>query len=304
VSLRAGSSDDLLNVHVYEGEEGNPEHNRHLGTLRITGAQVRRAIPIDQEIQVTLTVNTSRNTTAQAYIPLLDESFHEVLTVTATPMPHANELAGELARLEQAWEGLSADAEHGELPGEPIGRHLEDAARELEAAQGGDPGALVKADRLIREAQAAMANAIKATELPRQLEALDEIELETQRVTEKYGEPAEREQFRGLQQDARRARERRDGRLCREVGERFEQLYWAVLFRQDGFWVGTFQDLAERGQFTDSREAKTLLDQGTALLQAHDMARFRDVVRRLWTLVPRDTRRETAARVSSAGIKA
>jgi hypothetical protein len=40
-----------------------------------------------------------------------------------------------------------------------------------------------------------------------------------------------------------------------------------------------------------------------ALLQAHDMARFRDVVWRLWKLVPQEAQRETAARVSSSGIR-
>lgn len=301
LALKPGSADQVLNIKVYEGEHEIPEHNRHLGTLKVTGRQVQRAVPLNAEIQVTLSVDASRHAAAQAYIPVLNETFREVLKEQIAPKPDVNQLSAELERIEAQWREASPVA-NADTTAE-VNQQLTEVTVELAAAYGGDPGALEKADRLIREVQASLANVSKVAETPRLLESLEEAREKTRRIVSQFGTAPEHEQLRALEADAERAHARQDPRLCQDATTRLWKLYWQVLFRQDGFWVGVFQDLTEQGRFTDDARAQALIKEGSRLLQAHDMARFREVTKRLWDLVPEETQQETAQRVSDAGIK-
>jgi molecular chaperone DnaK len=288
---------------VLEGEHDNPEQNRHLGTLRISGTQVRRPVLANAEIHVTLSVDASRHVAAQAYIPLLDDTVEEVLKDMVVPQADPNHLAAEIENIEARWTAVrQSDPPSGEVATR-IDNHLTQAAVELAAAHGGDPGALEKAERHLQELQALLANSDKALEVTATLADLNQAQTEAHRAVHQYGDPRDHEALRALEADATRARDRRDPRLCADTTERLWRLHWNVLFRQDGFWVGVFQDLAERGQFTDLNRARALLAEGSRLLQAHDMDRFREVIRQLWSLVPQEAQQETAKRVTDAGIK-
>jgi hypothetical protein len=91
--------------------------------------------------------------------------------------------------------------------------------------------------------------------------------------------------------------------LCQNATKRLWSLYWQVLFRQDDTPIGIYQDLAERGRFTDPDRAQALMVECRRLLQAHDMGRFRELVWQLWGLVPQEAKRETGKRITDAGIK-
>lgn len=219
------------------------------------------------------------------------------------PKPDLNELAAEAQHLATQWEGMVQAGRVPEDTAFQVDRNLTQVSVELAAAQGGDPGALEKADCIIREMQAEIANVTKTGETPLLIDTLDYARAETQRVVHQHGNAGDHEQLRGLEGDADRARQRQDPRLCQDATKRFWSLYWQVLFRQDGFWVGTFQDLAERGRFTDSSRAQALIVEYRRLLQAHDMGRFRELVWQLWRLVPEEAQQATAKRVTDAGIK-
>lgn len=302
-SLNPGSAEHVLNIHVYEGEHENPEHNRPLGTLRITGVQVRRMVPANAEIQVTLSIDASRIPTAQAYIPILDETFREILKDKITPKADPDRLTADLEDLEGDWQTINKGVGIEPETRAQLEHQITQTQVELAAARGGDSGAAEKADRLIREIRASLANLSKAGELPRALQGLDEAQIKTRDVVGQYGTSADQDELRGLEADADRARQRKDSRLCQEIATRLWGLYWRVLFRQDGFWVGVFQDLAEQGRFKDPERARLLLVEGSRALQTHDMSGFREITRELWNLVPEETQQETKKRVSDAGIK-
>jgi len=302
-TLQPGSATDALNIHVLEGEHDNPEQNRHLGTLGIPGTQVRRAVPVNAEVHVTLSVDASRHVTAQAFIPLVDETIEEVLKDVVAQQADPNQLAAELQTIESQWTAVQQSDRPSSEVTTRIDDHLTQATVELAAAHGGDPGALAKAERHVQELQALLASSNKTLELNASLADLIQAQTESRRVVQQYGDQQNHEGLRALEADADRARDRRDPRLCADTTERLWRLYWSVLFRQDGFWVGVFQDLADRGQFTDPTRAKALLAEGSRLLQAHDMEQFREVTRQLWSLVPQEAQQATAKRVSDSGIK-
>jgi molecular chaperone DnaK len=302
-ALQPGSSDHVVNIHLFEGEYENPQDNRHLGTLKILGTQVRRPVPLNTDIEVTLSVDASRHPTVRAYIPLLDQTFQDILTGMIAPKPNPEDLAAEAEKLEAQWEAVVKAAQVPSDTASQIDSQLTQVGVELAAAHGGDPGALEKADRLIREMRAEIANLTKASETPKLIADLDYARAETQREVHKHGNDGDHEQLRGLEADADRARERQDPRLCQDATKRLWSLYWQVRYRQDSTWIEIYQDLAERGRFTDPDRAQALMVECRRLLDAHQMGRFREVVRQLWGLVPEEAQEETKEHVSDAGIK-
>ncbi len=73
--LLAGDSKSLLRIPVVEGESNQSDRNRLIGQMEIRGDKIRRDVPADQEIQITLKMDESRDIVVDVYIPYLDEEF-------------------------------------------------------------------------------------------------------------------------------------------------------------------------------------------------------------------------------------
>ncbi len=103
--VRAQHGEEVLAIHVVEGEYERPELNRHVGTVTITGAQLTRELAKDSPIEITLKVDQSRNVQVSAYIPLFDQTITEVLVnkfkPSEDPVEVRNKLDKELERISQ-----------------------------------------------------------------------------------------------------------------------------------------------------------------------------------------------------------
>jgi len=69
-------SNDSINIVIYEGELfESPDSNEILSNLPINGNEIKRPIPINTSIVVTLNINSSRILNATAYVEILDQEF-------------------------------------------------------------------------------------------------------------------------------------------------------------------------------------------------------------------------------------
>jgi len=68
--LRPGIKEDLIRIPIYEGQVGTRAiHNEYAGQLVITGDDIPRFLPKDSEVQVTVSVDSSRRPSVKAYFP-------------------------------------------------------------------------------------------------------------------------------------------------------------------------------------------------------------------------------------------
>lgn len=65
--------DSLLPIIVLEGESENPENNTYVCSLGVNGKELPHDLPIGTEIDVTLSMNESRELSASYYIPSIDK---------------------------------------------------------------------------------------------------------------------------------------------------------------------------------------------------------------------------------------
>ena len=72
---------------IQPGEKGGAYHvhseREHL-ILIIKGDAVRRDLPVDSEIEITLIIDESRIVHTKAFIPILDEEFNDILNLEKT----------------------------------------------------------------------------------------------------------------------------------------------------------------------------------------------------------------------------
>ncbi len=75
------SEKGILYVEITEGESTYAENNIHIGTLTIPNKDLRRDLPVDTEIEVTIEESNDRKIFAHCYIPFTKQSFEAEIQV-------------------------------------------------------------------------------------------------------------------------------------------------------------------------------------------------------------------------------
>lgn len=75
--VKSGDSGTLLRIPVVEGNNTRADRNQLIGYLEVYGDNIRRDVPIGNELEVTLSIDESRKMRVNAYVPILDEEFEK-----------------------------------------------------------------------------------------------------------------------------------------------------------------------------------------------------------------------------------
>src|ERR1039458_12229 len=103
-AIRKGERTAVLRIPVCEGEASKADRNRHVGTLVISGENIKRDLPLHSEVEVTLDIDASRIIKVRAYVPILDSDFEATLRMTISPREPVEvrkDVEAELQRLDE-----------------------------------------------------------------------------------------------------------------------------------------------------------------------------------------------------------
>ena len=309
--VRPGESNDMLNIHVREGESGISKRNRHLGTLCITGEKVRRPIPEDAKIDIVICVDKSRQVTAEAYIECLDQQFKDVLKDKIAPKPDPILLSKELKKEEERLAELKQDIQRTgdtslqqKLSDANVGSKIDEIKDDLQAAKGGDPDAVEKVDRRIKDLQILLDPLEHLAEWPAELAKFNAISQDCQNTVNAYGNNDDKDRLNTLRKESDKVISDKDTKKLQRLSEDMLQVYWNVLFRQDGFWINVFQDIKNKSvNYSDKTRAQELIREGNMSLQRQDLESLKTIVGQLWELMPKEKQDEVGKRVSDSGLR-
>lgn len=305
-AIRQGQSGDLIKIPVIEGERELADRNHLIDFLEIKAENIRRDLPVGSEVEITLSIDTSRIIHAKAYVPLLDEEFPATIDLKnkgVKPERLSAERDAEMRRLrglqekagnagEESAQKMLADVENSLLP------EVEDTL----AAAKADPDAAAKCEKRLLELKVKLDEAADNLEWPslvaeaRQwLEWLDGI-------VQQHGTDAHREKAAELSEQTEEIIEgKKMDRLRRKI-EQVQRLHDEVLFAQPGFWVYLFGELEkQKSKMRDQTRAIRLLDQGRGCVANNNVNGLRNVVAQLQDLLPRDVV-EAAQRGYQSGL--
>jgi len=312
-TVRPGENEDVLKIHLWEGESDIADRNRHLGTLQIKGTDVSRTLPENSEVEIIISVDQSRAVSAEAFIPLLDKKIGGIVTQKISPKIEPEHIKADLGGEEKRLNKIKQEIAHAndktienKLKQLNIPEGIEDIKTDMHAAEGGDHDAMEKADRNLKELKQKLDSIENLAKWPVTLKEYNEIVNDCEEIVSSYGNNDDKDQMSSLKKEAEKAIESKDVSRVKKIAEEMINVRWAVLFRDPRFWVSAFQEVKKDPgsfSFTDQVRAEELIDEGSVALQRQDLDSLKSIMFELWSLMPREEQERISDRVSDAGIR-
>ena len=310
-TVNPGEDENMVNIHVWEGESNIADRNRYLGTLKITGSEIKRIFPKNSEIEIIVSVDQSRIVTAEAFSPLLDQKFNKTLVNKVSPKLEPahieKELEGEEDRLKKLKhevylvndKNINQEFSDGE-----VNEEIDEIRNDIRAAKGGDPDAVEKAERGVKGLKQRLDSIEYLLNWPIALKQYNEIISNCKALVDKYGNDEDKDQLETIEKEAKKTINNKDLKRLKTITEEILGIRWAVLFRQPDFWVSAFQEIKnDPGRFTNQRRAEKLIEEGSLALQRQDLDSLKSIMLELWSLMPSEEQEKVGDRVSDAGIR-
>jgi len=291
--IRTGQSGDNLIIPIVEGENKlKADHNRHIGSLIIQSDKIRRTIPSNSEIEITLVIDTSRLVIAKAYVPIIDEEFEVVANLIIEP-GKISDLKSEFAKDKQKFEELSdkaaneTDSKALKILDQIISENMITEIENLLISGEVDPDSSLKAKNRILDFKTILDYAEEALEWPTLVKEAEEIITKAEDICDEYGDANDKQKFPLHKKEIQKAIEEKDSDLLRKRIAQMDSFYWSILLEQPGFWVGCFdyakEDISESKNKSESEDA---IRQGERAIQNNDVDGLKAAVRKLWELSP------------------
>ena len=299
VSIKKGESGMLLRIPVVEGENTKrADRNSRIGDLTIPGDKVKRDIPLGSEAEIIIDMDESRLVRVKAYIPILDESFENILKLDKTnvePKQLGDDFKQQQERLRKIRDNAQntgsgqADKSIQKIEDERI---LHDIETSLAAAPA-DSDAAAKCQKRLIDLKIILDEAEDDLEQPVIIsKAKNEVE-GIRNIVDKFGDDGEKQNFKVLEKEINTAIESKNIDLVKQKIEYLEGLYWRICFKQPQWWVTQLGDLEKRKlHMRDQQLAERLIIQGRGAIDSNNLDGLKAVVRQLIGLLPVDEQQE------------
>ncbi|MBW2559149.1 MAG: Hsp70 family protein, partial [Deltaproteobacteria bacterium] len=235
--VRQGQGGNLFKIPLVEGENKRADRNREIGSLVIPASQIKRDVPAGSEVEITIQIDQSRIVRTNAYIPILDEEYEEVIKYDYEP-PSPEKLKKEIQceknRLDEARKKAQTI---GDLKGQELLQRIDRERMEHEldaslAASRVEADAADKCDKRLLDLRLAVDELEEVLEWPALLaEAEEEIRV-TKEVIQEHGNSGDKEKMKTLEKETRQAMEIRDADFLRRKIDQLSGLRIDVLREQ------------------------------------------------------------------------
>lgn len=291
--IRAGQAGDNLVIPIVEGENKlKADHNRHIGSLIIQSETIRRTIPANSEIEITLVIDTSRLVVAKAYVPIIDEEF-EVVANLVIEQGRISDIKDDFKKDKLKFEELKekatneTDSKASKILEQIVSENMITEIENLLIAGEVDPDSSLKAKNRILDFKTILDYAEEALEWPTLVEEANEIIKKAEDICDEYGTSSDKQKLPIHKKEIQKAMVEKDSDLLRKRIGQMDSFYWSILLEQPGFWVGCFEYAKEDISSSKSKsESEEAIRQGERAIQNGDVPGLKAAVRKLWDLSP------------------
>jgi molecular chaperone DnaK len=294
--VKRGDPNTRLRIPVVEGENTKrANRNRLIGSLEINGAQVRRDIPVNTDVEIKITITESLEVRAEAFIPILEQVVDKVL-VLVKEAPDLDVLEQEINKEKERLGGIagrsrSTNDQHSEIILQRIRYeqtvdHIENA---LTAARDGDPDAPHECLNRLHELQTSIDEIEDNLAWPLMVEEAQEEMQRARNIAEEYGDDNSRHRLKTLEQEAHKAISIQDRDLLQRKMEEISTIINQLLLARPEYWVFLLEQLEEmKGQMTNPSLAERLIMEGKRALNSNNLDGLKNCIRQLVDLLPRE----------------
>ncbi len=291
----AGNIDEAIRIDYLEGLSDRADRNTGMGDIAIACSGLARNVPAGSEVEVTISIDASRNISAEVYIPLIDESFEAVYD-TASYGARAHD-AGQLEtkvkkekkrladlreKAEETGEAKAQDA-LARVDGERLVQDIDSSA----AAMSADQDAANRCEKRLRDLQMALDEAEAALEWPSRLSDAEHVIELGQHAIDDFGDDDDRERFQRLVAQVRDAMRSHDADLLEQRTDELRSFAYGILDERgilQMWWLDAFKERV--GEMRDQARAQELLQRADRAKQTGDIEALRAANRQLSELLP------------------
>ena len=289
-AVHRGNASDEVYIPLYQGNMIKADRNTLIGHLKITGNDVKRDLPADSEIELSVTINESMNIESSVYIEYLDQEFDEGMVITSEKKSRDvlierfeehksryNKILTESA----GTTNMQIQNYLNQIISENMIDNIETFLRNSET----DPDALDNASKRINE----FANILDNIEIIlNSLLSWDELKDETDQLIADIeanldkAEPQTKvlyEQMKGMYDNAV---ETKNDQLLANVKDKMQFIFAQI--HETELIMFTFLEFASSGEFIDQNAANDLIQRGNSALSNGNIDELRSIVSQLYKI--------------------
>lgn len=286
--LKRGEENEL-DIVVVEGESDMPDRNGFLCKVGISGKDLPHDLPEGTPVELTVSVNESREVFVTAYIPLID------LTVNARSTSH-----DETIELKNIEEDLETQKERAKVASEnlsPDERKTLDT--DISSAQtsvrnaSADEDEKMKASKQIKDIKIALDKIEKEKEMPQLVKEFKDGIQDTQSIINDYADEKDKvinnDQLSKLKAEGEKAIADSDKSLLIRIIEQVKELSSKAVYSNPATWVHQFNKITSgKTNFINEKEAKYYIEKGKRAIELGDVDEIKRCVHNLLLLLPSD----------------
>lgn len=285
--LKKGDKDNALPINVYEGESDRQDRNQRICSLNLSGEKIPYDLPEGTEVDITMTINESREVTVNAYIESIDLSIDARATIHDEELDTEQmkaELESQRSRMENAKNNCS-DAERRDLENtyESADDSLQRADDDLDEKR--------KANKQLKDLKIQLDLLERDKEMPQLTREFRDGLVKADETIKELGDKEELNQHRelldSLKAEGEMAIANNDKHLLSRVNEQIDDLKHKILFSNPAAWAYMFQKIvSENKNFISDKEAEYYVNKGLRSIEMGDTEELKRCVRGLLLLLP------------------
>jgi len=309
IAVRKGDQGSAVSIPVVEGQSVKADRNRLIGTLVIPAADMKRDLPANSEVEITIKIDTSRLVTSSAYVPFLDQEFEQVLNLKheeATPDQLKSDVNFVKSRLASLKKTLKQHEENQDpVPEVARAREIlerieaERMEQDVDAtfqAAGTDRDAADKCRQRVQDLNLALDEFEETLQWPELRAQVDGVCKFLREITKQFGKGSDPARAASAERECRQALDARDAKAVRAKIREARNLGHDIWSRDPSYYVDWLKDMEDaRETMKDQALADRLLNQGRVAIQENNLVGLKGAIRELTALIP-PARREEVSR--------
>jgi molecular chaperone DnaK len=283
--VKKGISNDLQ-IKVYEGDSANIELNRILTTLEIDGSSIPFDLSEGSDIEITISINESREFAVEAYIPEFDKSLNARVAKYEEEIS-ATQVKEKIEKIKKVY-----SENKGFLDNEKR-ESLESKIEELHAASSSESLNEEKKNQLVEQSNDVLEQLEKMDEKVSSAHKVDEIGEQIANIrnllnhmsTDNISEVAK--QVDKIEVKANVYAGDNDIVGLEECSDRLQQLLIGLLTQNIEFWIMQLQTIGEKADVaSDYEKFNALKQQGINAANRNDISMLQQICHEMVELLP------------------
>jgi len=275
-----------LNIRIVEGESPIEDRNNFVCELGIPGKKLLDDLPEKTPIELTVSINESRELGVTAYIPLIDMTFNVRATLKAERV-EAEEISTKLEEQRKKAESVLEYCSDDER--EKISDSIQSVSESLNNSKG-DEDEKRKANKQLKTLMILLDNLQEEKKMPQLIKDYNSESAETEKIINEYAAPEEREEdnmrLNAIRKEGEIAIGENDKALLSRLNEELRNLAIKAAYSNPNTWIMYFKQMVQAGNFTNEKEAQYYIGRGNQSIASKNYEELKNCVRQLGLLRP------------------